>query len=368
MIRSESSGLPPTFADTKANRVEQYKGGFVDIIDGKPYIVANAVIGLAGGHGIQAMDVPGPAKKAMLGKLKTLYSKMRKTFPDFPDFPFSAATAAEVELVAAAGQVFNLASFESPKFSGPTAPVVQGKKFFGHVALFDSCYMRQGGGSGCIKPPKGNDYSRFLTHGARLENGEVLPVGLITFGEGHFAGGSLKASMANYANMATGAAKVNVGEDEWGVWVAGEVLDGFADRADDLLLSPLSGHWEPDLDRAGALTLIAAHVVVAPGFHVPRLVASLGADGEVESALISGPFTFLEKSAELFDAAVEDGDIEPVGEREDGVVLYDVTVDEAAAVVAAVRADRRAQRALAKLKLDADSRASAALARLGVRQ
>ncbi len=340
----------------------------MDIIDGKPYIVANAVIGLAGGHGVQAMDVPGPAKKAMLGKLKTLYGKMRKTFPDFPDFPFSAARASEAELVAAAGQVFDLANFENPKFTGPTALTVKDGKVFGHVALFDSCYMRQGGMSGCTKPPRGNDYNRFLAHGARLADGQILPVGVITFGEGHFAGGSLKASMANYANMATAAAKVNVGEDEFGIWVAGEVLGQFADRADDLLLSPLSGHWEPDLDRGGALTLIAAHVVVAQGFNVPRLVASLGADGEVDMVLISGPFTFLEKSAELFDAAVEDGDIEPVGEREDGVVLYDVTVDEAAAVVAAVRADRRAQRALAKLKLDADSRASAALARLGVRQ
>ncbi len=498
--------------------VEDAKGGFVDIIDGKPYIVANAVIGLAGGHGVQAMDVPGPAKKAMLGKLKTLYGKMKRVFPDFPTFPFNLstendtltawnqgygestapigrsfdgstvataggavpftagpavrsgdasrvrgemnnssdgnpdksntprpsgstveATARFVEsgsqkrqpttnsgsgsastasngksstasssggagsvasnspknsvtdpatsttitspansgacsvvattsvsensvttqcscgelsttsnddeaIVAAAGQVFHLPNFENPKFTAPTAPVVQGKKFFGHVALFDSCYMRQGGMAGCTKPPKGNDYSRFLAHGARLENGEILPVGLITFGEGHFAGGSLKASMANYANIATGAAKVNVGEDEFGVWVAGEVLDQFADRADDLLLAPLSGHWEPDLDRGGALTLIAAHVVVAQGFNVPRLVASVGDDGEVTMALIAGPFELeTPETSEEFN-----GDV--------------------AAVVAAVRADRRAQYALRKLGLDTDSRASAALARLGVRQ
>lgn len=359
LLADKAKGKSSTF------NVEDFKGGYVDIIEGKPYIVANAVIGLAGGHGIQAMDVPGAEKKAMLGKLKTLYGKMKSKFPDFPDFPFSntGEPMLMAALTAAAGQVFAAESFADPRLSGPTPLTVDGGRVYGHVALFDSCYMAQGGARACIKPPRENDYSRFLSHGARLADGSIQAVGVITFGEGHFAGGSLRASMANYANMATAAAKVSMGEDEWGVWVAGEVLDAFADKADDLLLSPLSGHWEPDQDRGGALTIIAAHVVVAPGFHVPRLVATMGADGMVESALIAGPFTFLEKSAELFDAAVASGEIEASGEREDGVTLY-----KESEVVAAVYADRRAQAARRRLGLDADSRAGAALARMGVRE
>lgn len=353
-------------------KVEDFKLGFVDIIDGKPTIVANAAIGIAGGHGVTATrGIPAGEVTAIKAKLCALYSKIRKVHSDFPDCPFGGGKGGQSALIAAAGQVFALDAFENPKLDGPTPLTVKDGRVYGHVALFDSCYMAQGGASRCVKPPRNGDYSRFLSHGARLANGEVLPVGVITFGEGHFAGGSLKASMANYANMATAAAKVNVGEDEFGVWVAGEVLDQFADRADDLLLSPLSGHWEPDLDRGGELTLIASHVVVTPGFHVPRLVASFGEDGEVTAMILPAPFTFLDKSAELFDAAVESGEIEAVGEREDGVVLYaepDLeTVLLAEAVVSAVRADRQAQRALKELGLDADSRAAMALARLGVK-
>ncbi len=323
-LDGESFGDKDPKKATATWNVEDAKGGIADIIDGKPYIVANAVIGLAGGHGIQAMSVPGPAKKAMLNKLKKLYGRMKTEFPDFPEYPFSDTS--DAELVAAAGQVFELNNFENPGLTRPTPLTVKDGKVYGHVALFDSCYMAQGGARACIKPPKGGDYSRFLTHGARLGDGEVLPVGMLTFGEGHFAGGSLRASMANYANLATGAAKVNVGEDEFGVWVAGEVLAAFRDRADDLLLSPLSGHWEPDLDRGGALTLIAAHVVVTPGFHVPRLVATMGAEGVLDMAIVAGPFE----------------------EQQD------------AALVASV--------ALRKLGLDPDSRASVALSRLGVRK
>jgi hypothetical protein len=124
-----------------------------------------------------------------------------------------------------------------------------------------------------------------------MDDGSILAVGAITFGEGHATAGGLRASQRQYANVATMAAKVRAGEDEYGVWVAGEVLDSFRDRAFDLLLSPLSGHWEPD-HGVRQLEMIAAHVVVVPGYAVPHaLVASFGDDGAVDAVQMSGPWS-----------------------------------------------------------------------------
>lgn len=227
---------------------------------------------------------------ALLAKRK----KMGKRWPSYEEFTVQEdgvePTPDAVVAAVVGGQVFNREFFTTPELDGPTPlTVTPDGHVFGHVALFGTCYMAPGGKQGCLTPPRGNDYSRFATHSAWLGDDEFIPVGMITFGQGHSTAGSLRASQAQYANIATGAAKVVVGEDQWGVWVSGEVLEEFAPRAYDLLLSPLSGHWEPDLDRGGKLTLIAAHVVVSPGYHVPRVAASFTEDGEVDLVMTSGP-------------------------------------------------------------------------------
>lgn len=324
-------------SDSPGYRVEDFKLGFVDIVDGKPYIIPNGAIGIAGGHGITATrGIPTGEVDALKNKLCSLYAKIRRTHTDFPDCPFGPSAAA---LVSAAGQAFRAESFANPNLTGPTPlSVTEDGRVFGHVALWGSCYMSFGGDQNkpCISiPASQTDYERFHVHGARLTDGSVMAVGAITFGDGHRSAGGLRASQKLYADVATMAAKVRAGEDEFGVWVAGEVLDEFRDRADDLLLSPLSGHWEPDLDVNGNLEMLAAHVVVVPGFKVPRLVASIGPDGEVEAFQASGPW-----------AESKTTDDDPI--------------------VAAVLADRKAQRALRKLGVDPESRVRVALERLGV--
>lgn len=311
-------------------RVEDYKLPFVGIVDGKPMIFANAIIGLAGGHGIKATNIPANEKKILLGRLKSLYAKAKKVFPDFPDYPFSidgspfaqespsldslvgqiledGTSPTQVEedsLVAASGpsgQIFLASSFEDPKFDRPTPLTVErtpdGRTLvYGHVAEWGSCYRAFGNhGEVCRTIPRNQtDYKEFHLHGARLEDGSIMPVGALSFGEGHHAAGGLRASQKLYADVATIAAKVRAGEDRFGVWIAGEVIDAFADRADDLLLSPISGHWEPDLNQRGApLEMLAAHVVVTAGFSVPRprsLVASVDDDGEILAMRVYGPW------------------------------------------------------------------------------
>lgn len=182
------------------------------------------------------------------------------------------------------GQVFNVAFFKNPKLSGPTPLTIsEDGRVYGHVALWKSCYQYGEGANAyatCTKPPhSATNYSRFHLHRANLGGGESINVGVLTYGQGHVAKGGLKASQENYADVATQAAKVIAGEDEFGIWVSGEILDSARDNAHDLLDSPLSAHWEPDADAANNLEMIAAHVVNVPGFAVRPIIASFS-DGE----------------------------------------------------------------------------------------
>lgn len=194
------------------------------------------------------------------------------------------------------GQVFTREFFEYPKLDGPTPmTVTENGRIYGHVRLNGTCFQ-YGGGAGkgprCIEPPASAcNYGKFRVHGAKMEDGSILAVGALTFGDGHVSRGSLEASRAHYDNVSTVAAKVVAGRDQWGDWISGEVVDEYRAKAYDLLLSPLSGHWEPDADNNNYLEMLAAHIVVTPGYSVPRIVASFDADENVTSIILTEDFT-----------------------------------------------------------------------------
>jgi hypothetical protein len=194
------------------------------------------------------------------------------------------------------GQVFTRKYFEYPGFDGPTPmTVTEDGHIYGHVRLNGTCFQ-YGGGAGkgprCIEPPASKcNYAKFRVHGAKMDDGDTLAVGALTFGDGHVSRGGLEASRAHYDNVATVAAKVTAGRDQWGDWVSGEVVDAYRANAYDLLLSPLSGHWEPDSDNHNHLEMLAAHIVVTPGYSVPRIVASFDADENVTSIILTEDFT-----------------------------------------------------------------------------
>lgn len=192
---------------------------------------------------------------------------------------------------AVGGQVFAASDFVPPKFDGPTPlTLTPDGRVYGHLRPAGACHLDFK--NKCVNPqgsPSG--YKRFHVHGARLEDGSVMPVGAITLGPGHVSRGNLVASRQHYADVSTMAAKVRAGDDKYGTWIAGRVLDSVSDHADDLLLSPLSGHWEPDPDQGGALEMIAAHVVVTPGFYpgdrpVP-LVAAHETEGDSDVFVVT---------------------------------------------------------------------------------
>ncbi len=76
-----------------------------------------------------------------------------------------------------------------------------------------------------------------------------------------------------------GRAVVQAGEDEHGIWVAGQLLESVsAAQVAELRRSPLSGDWRR---INGNLELVAALAVNVPGFPVPRVLAASGAFGQI---------------------------------------------------------------------------------------
>lgn len=211
-----------------------------------------------------------------------------------PVYDYAPSQPGDMDAIVAAvgGQIFKAEFFGDPKFTEYTPPTIdENGHFYGHVREHGTCYQYgNGAGNGgfCLEPPDSAcGYAKFEQHGAKLDDGRTIRVGAITFGDGHYSQGSLKASVAHYNDVATMAAKVNAGTDAFGVWVNGQVLDDYADRAYDLLLSPLSGHWEPDADNRGHLEMIAAHIVITPGYRARRIVAGFDDAGQPNSLIIT---------------------------------------------------------------------------------
>lgn len=201
------------------------------------------------------------------------------------------------------GQIFSSDFFQNPNLTEPTPlTVTEEGHVYGHVRLSGTCYQYgggQGNGGFCLEPPTSDcGYAKFMVQGAKMDDGSIKAVGALTFGEGHESRGSLAASQAHYNNVATIAAKGIVGDDEFGVWFSGEVTDNARDKAYDLLLSPMSGHWEPDSD-SGHLELMAIHIVVTPGYTVRRIVAGFDEAGQPNSLIITNfPDPFAEVDSE----------------------------------------------------------------------
>lgn len=288
-----------------------WKLPIADVIDGTLTLIPAAVAATAGGHGVNAVKgVSDEDRSSLQTKVCSLYSQIRNKFEDWPECPFSDdsdsdervenETKAEREAYemddamtasAGSGQVFDYSDFDEPQFTGvtpftyyPETGIVEG-----HVAAAGSCHLDYKGQ--CQEPPPSpSNYSRFHVHGARMTDGKVLPVGVITLGPGHESRGNLVASRDHYANVSTIAAKVRAGSDQFGTWVRGKVLDT-VENPDDLLLSPLSGHWEPDPEQGHQLEMIAAHVVVTPGYYVPRQLVAAGGDDTASYVVASTGLT-----------------------------------------------------------------------------
>lgn len=157
--------------------------------------------------------------------------------------------------------------FADPGLTGPTPLQVQEDgRVFGHLATWKQCHM--GVGNRCVMAPQSRTDYQFFKQGAVLtSDGRTVRVGKITLGTGHANKAlGLIPAVEHYDDTGTVVAVVNAGEDSFGVWVAGALVDGVGDTtAAELRRSPLSGDWRR---VNGNLELVAALAVNSPGFPI----------------------------------------------------------------------------------------------------
>jgi hypothetical protein len=180
--------------------------------------------------------------------------------------------------------------FDDPELTELTPLTVDEEgRIFGHAAAWDTCHL--GIPDVCTTAPSTEtNYAYFLLKEVLCADGERVPCGTITLETGH-ADRSLGRgdATAHYDNTGLAVADVNVGEDEFGIWVAGALRsDVDAEKARELRGAVLSGDWR---SVNGNLELVALLAVNVPGFPVPRaraLVASSDEGAEVLALVAAG--------------------------------------------------------------------------------
>ncbi len=174
--------------------------------------------------------------------------------------------------------------FTDPHLPGPTALTVTDEgRVYGHLATWGTCHIGIPGT--CTEAPHSpSDYAYYRTGVVNTEAGEVR-VGQITMETGHAPlSAGARAAAAHYDNTGTVVADVAAGEDEFGIWLAGQMRPGLSAAQVDAMRAAgaVSGDWRA---IGGSLDLVAALVVNVPGFPVPR--TSLAASGGHQESLVA---------------------------------------------------------------------------------
>lgn len=158
--------------------------------------------------------------------------------------------------------------FSDPQFSVHTGITVTDEgRVYGHAAPWNECHV--GFQNECITMPREESHPYFMTGEVVCADGSRVAVGQITVGTGH-APLSYRASHAaeHYDNTGACVADVAVGNDKFGIWVAGAVRASVAaSRVHELRASGrLSGDWRR---IGGQLRLVGLLAVNVPGFPLP---------------------------------------------------------------------------------------------------
>jgi hypothetical protein len=167
--------------------------------------------------------------------------------------------------------------FVDPAFSVPTGITVTDEgRVYGHAAPWGECHV--GHPSECITLPHEEAHPYFMTGEVVCADGSRVAVGQITVGTGH-APLNYRASHAaeHYDNTGSAVADVAVGNDRFGLWVAGAIRPAVAaSRVHELRASGrLSGDWRR---IGGKLRLVGLLAVNVPGFPLspPRARVASG--------------------------------------------------------------------------------------------
>jgi hypothetical protein len=168
--------------------------------------------------------------------------------------------------------------FDDPQFSVHTGITVTDEgRVYGHAAPWGECHI--GHQQDCITLPHEDAHPYFMTGEVVCADGSRVGVGQITVGTGHAPLGYRASHAAeHYDNTGAAVADVAVGNDRFGLWVAGAIRPSVAaSRVHELRASGrLSGDWRR---IGGKLRLIGLLAVNVPGFPLspPRARVASGA-------------------------------------------------------------------------------------------
>lgn len=174
--------------------------------------------------------------------------------------------------------------FQDPRLRELTPLFVdEGERVFGHIAGWGVEHLTM---PGQFTPRSRTNYAYFANKSVLTTDGFVAVGNVVINGDHAAETLGWRQTMDHYANTCAAWADVAVGEDSYGIWVAGIVRPGtsnemlHAARASDN-----SGDWR---DIGGNLELVADLSVPAGGFPKPRVRAFAFADEHVISLTGAG--------------------------------------------------------------------------------
>jgi hypothetical protein len=193
-------------------------------------------------------------------------------------------------LVAGGGPMFPPGEwFQNPDLDKPThREVTDDGRVFGHIASWAVDHI----GMPFQRAPRSqNGYRYFATGKVKTAEGGMVNVGQLTLVGGH-ADLSLSADMAvkHYDDTDSAVADVAIGEDAFGIWVAGAARPNLTDlQLRQFRASDSSGDWRP---IGNSLELVAVCQVNCAGFPIPT--ARVASGGRVTALVAAGVPALLE--------------------------------------------------------------------------
>lgn len=133
-----------------------------------------------------------------------------------------------------------------------------------------------------VEVPLGNvDYRSWMNRPTIVAGGERIATGAITMDCGHastMAWVGAKHSIDHYDNACSVVATARIGENNYGVWVAGALVPGVSGtQVARMLACQLSGDWRAHRSKPGWREFTGALVVPVPGFTSPSMRINDGA-------------------------------------------------------------------------------------------
>lgn len=315
-----------------ANNRNSYRMPFADVFDDGtvklvPSAVFSAAAQLAGAHGALPI-IPDAEKDQIRQVIGRIYDKFRdmwndprqvppwdrppgKSAADKPvkeetasiddddkdedmpvnlvddDIPIEVAEEEDDLRAAIAPLKPPAAWFANPQLTKPTRlRFEESGRVYGHIAQFGTCH--RGYGDRCVRTPhSATNYAHFKTGTVLTDDEQLRTVGILSMNTGHAMHGlDAAAAIAHYNNTGNTAAILEVGEDAYGIWVAGMVSPNVTpEQVVQLRAAPPSGDWRP---IGGSLELVNVLAVITPGLPVDEPQYALNASGEILSLTAAG--------------------------------------------------------------------------------